>query len=79
MHINKIIERLGGVAEVGRVCGVTRQAIFQWERVPTRFVLKLAKLGAVTPHEMRADVYPHPLDGQRKRKRARSNGHQPRA
>ena len=73
MNIDKIISRLGGPTLVGRACGVSRQAVCQWAEVPSRFVLVLAKRGEVTPHEMRADLYPHPLDGRRAR-RKRSNG-----
>lgn len=65
MDIHQIIERLGGPKNVGRACGVTRQAVCQWDAIPPRFVLTLAAGGIVTPHEMRPDFYPHPLDGRR--------------
>lgn len=65
MKIAKLIERLGGPHIVGRMCGISRQAVYQWPRIPTRFVLTIAAQSAVTPHEMRPDIYPHPLDGTR--------------
>jgi hypothetical protein len=33
--------------------------------VPADRVLELAKFTGVTPHEIRPDLYPHPLDGIR--------------
>jgi hypothetical protein len=65
MRIEKIIAAFGGATAVGRICNVTRQAVVQWHEVPTRFVLILAGEGILTPHDMRRDLYPHPLDGMR--------------
>ena len=72
MDIAKIIERLGGPAVVGRLCGITSQAVSQWPRVPTRFIFVIADQTDLTPHDLRRDLYPHPLDGRRKRRRATS-------
>ena len=69
MNIDVIVSKLGGPVAVGRACGVTRQAVCQWSEIPSRFVLTLANAD-VTPHQMRPDLYPHPLDGRRARRRA---------
>ncbi|WP_061382635.1 transcriptional regulator [Citrobacter werkmanii] len=48
--------------------GVTPQAVNQWfakSVIPARFVLKLSELvgWAITPHEVRPDLYPNKNDG----------------
>jgi len=48
--------------------GVTPQAVNQWfakSVIPARFVLKLCEFvgWAITPHEVRPDLYPSKLDG----------------
>ncbi|HAT2830966.1 TPA: helix-turn-helix domain-containing protein [Klebsiella oxytoca] len=48
--------------------GVTPQAVNQWfakSVIPARFVLKLCEFvgWAITPHEIRPDLYPSELDG----------------
>lgn len=48
--------------------GVTPQAVNQWfakSVIPARFVLKLCEFvgWAITPHEVRPDLYPSELDG----------------
>jgi len=69
MRIDKLIEHIGGAEVVAAACGVTRQAVLQWRRVPAGHVIPLAENApiAITPHEIRADLYPHPLDGLRLR------------
>ena len=72
MNIHAIVQALGGPLAVSRVCGITRQAVCQWHQIPGRFVLALAEGGRLTPHEMRPDRYPHPLDGRRKARAPRA-------
>ncbi|HIC0772501.1 TPA: helix-turn-helix domain-containing protein [Klebsiella pneumoniae] len=48
--------------------GVTPQAVNQWfakSVIPARFVLKLCEFvgWAITPHQVRPDLYPSELDG----------------
>lgn len=69
--LSKAIEIVGSQAELARrVGGTVKQAhVWNWlhrERiVPADCVLAVA--GAtewrVTPHQLRADIYPHPFDG----------------
>jgi len=66
------IELMGGHRKVARRCGITRQAVMQWREVPARFVLLLADQSPLTPHEIRPDLYPHPLDGTRGRAKRRA-------
>jgi len=62
MDIKDIIERAGGPTAVSGYCGIKKQAPGQWKKVPAEQVLKIfhGSSGAVTPHEMRPDIYPDP-------------------
>jgi len=85
MNVEKIIATVGGPQAVGAICGVSRQAVVQWSKVPAEYVLVIARKSPtpITPHEIRADLYPHPMDGlrhtRRYRARRNSNGVKPRA
>ena len=56
------IERIrllgGGPTRIGRICGLTRQAIDAWTQVPLEHVAAVAALTGLTPNELRPDVYP---------------------
>lgn len=66
MDTAKLIRKLGGPSFVGGVCGISRQAVIQWPRIPAEYVIRLFRARReVTPHEMRRDLYPHKLDGTR--------------
>lgn len=61
------IRVVGGQAALAAICGVTPQAITTWIRrgVPAERVIGVARACnfAITPHELRPDLYPHPSDG----------------
>ena len=58
--VDKAIKIAGGAPTVARELGITRQAIYQWGRVPVEHVIPLerATAGAVTRHQLRPDIYP---------------------
>ncbi len=62
--LDKAIKIAGSQTALGRSCGVTYQAVQKWtlKGIPPEKVLPIyrATLGAVTPHEMRPDLYPDP-------------------
>lgn len=68
--------------DLARRCNVTPQAVDGWKKkgLPADKVLAVAKACdfALTPHELRPDLYPHPDDGlpadRRMAKRARAGG-----
>jgi hypothetical protein len=53
--------------------GITKQALWQWTRVPLERVLAVSRAIHVPPHMIRPDHYPPP----RKRRRAEDPGTQP--
>lgn len=48
----------GGFPSLAGKLGVTRQALYQWKRVPAQHVLKIEALTKVPRHELRPDLYP---------------------
>ena len=58
-HVRKAIKKLGGHSQVARIFGVTRQAVFKWERerVPAERVPRLASLSGIKPDRIRPDIF----------------------
>ncbi len=51
-------QRLGGVNQLADGLGVTRQALYQWSRVPAERVIEIERLSGVARHDLRPDLYP---------------------
>ena len=70
-------EKRGVKARVSRITKLTHQAVSKWDGVvPDGRVLEVC-YGfdwAVTPHELRPDIYPHPDDGLPEHLRGKSKG-----
>jgi DNA-binding transcriptional regulator YdaS (Cro superfamily) len=48
----------GNLSSLAKKLGVSRQAIYQWRRVPAQHVLKIEALTKVPRHTLRPDLYP---------------------
>jgi len=57
-HILRAIERAGGGTVVAARLGLTRQAIYQWRRIPAQYVIALERLSGVSRRRLRPDLYP---------------------
>ena len=59
-HTRRVVRSLGGPAKVGRACGVQRQTVGAWRRVPLRHVptLVLLSAGKLSPEQIRTDLAP---------------------
>lgn len=53
----KIFEKPGFAADVARHLGVTHQSVSQWNRVPARHVIEVARMLKMRPEEIRPDVF----------------------
>lgn len=51
------IERAGGLYEVARALGITRQAVEQWRVVPPGRCLEIEELSGISRHLLRPDIY----------------------
>lgn len=60
LNISEIKAAVGGNKKLADLCGVSPQAVSQWQKVPVSYVLKLEKitLFKLSRHAMRIDVYP---------------------
>ena len=51
-------QRIGGVNQLADGLGVTRQALYQWSRVPAERVIEIERLTGVARHDLRPDLHP---------------------
>lgn len=60
--LSKAIEIVGGNAAMGRIIGISREAVSQWDRCPAERVLVVSDAtgGAVKPEELRPDIFRSP-------------------
>ena len=63
--IETIKRRAGGSAALAQYLGVTRAAVWQWQRVPVSRVPAVSTITGFGYHELRPDIFPAP--GQRHR------------
>ena len=59
-QINEIILGLGGCSCVARKLGISRQAVFRWQKtgtVPPKQVMALCHLSGNLPSEIRPDIF----------------------
>lgn len=54
--IKVIIKKAGGFSAIANTIGVSRQAVFQWRRVPKRHLARVAKLAGLTMAQVRNDL-----------------------
>lgn len=56
---------VGSMQALAEKLHITKGAVSQWEMAPAERVLGIAEATgwAVTPHQLRPDLYPHPDDG----------------
>jgi len=56
----QVIRRIGGAKAVGRLLGITSQAVSQWQDIPAIHVIRLSRASGIEPHRIRPDYYPRP-------------------
>jgi len=50
----------GLASQLGKHLGISRSAVWMWQRVPPRHALSVAKFMKLHPHEVCPDLYPPP-------------------
>jgi hypothetical protein len=68
--IARIKSERGLQAHIGKACGISRQAVVDWVRVPSTRVVTVAKILGIAPHQIRPDVFPKPRATSRRKKGA---------
>ena len=56
--LTDIRNAVGNGSSLARELGLTRQAIYQWWRVPAEYVLRVESISGVPRHRIRPDLYP---------------------
>jgi DNA-binding transcriptional regulator YdaS (Cro superfamily) len=56
--IHRAAKAVGGFASLAGELGISRQAIYQWRRIPAERIVEIEKLTGVPRHELRPDLYP---------------------
>jgi hypothetical protein len=64
--VAKIKSERGLQTRIGKACGISRQAVDDWVRVPSTRVIIVAKILGIAPHVIRPDVFPRPKKRARK-------------
>ena len=63
--LKKLFEVRGRTTAVATECGISSQAVSQWDRVPAEHVLTVERITGAPRHEIRPDIYPkEQTDGQ---------------
>lgn len=55
--LRQALKVAGTYAELGRRIGVSRQAVFQWRRIPAELVMDVAKATGIAAAVLRPDLY----------------------
>ena len=52
------IKAAGGAPALAAKLRISKQAVFQWKRVPVDRVLEIERLTGIPRHVLRSDIYP---------------------
>lgn len=56
-----LVRNVRGTAPyIAKACGIHREAVWNWQRVPAEHVVTLELLLKIPRHQIRPDLYPYP-------------------
>ncbi len=55
--LDKAIKAAGGVTALARGLGIRREAIYQWDKVPSERIVEIERLTRVPREDLRPDLY----------------------
>jgi transcriptional regulator with XRE-family HTH domain len=55
--LKQIRGQRGLSAEIARACGIERAAVYQWKKVPAKWVQHVAKVTGKRPERLRPDIF----------------------
>jgi hypothetical protein len=74
----KLVRDVRGTAgRIATACGINREAVWNWRRVPAVHVIACEQLLAIPRHKIRPDIYPPPSDPDTQRWLTSGNGRKP--
>ena len=57
--IERVLAQMNGIA-LADALGLSKQAVYQWDRVPATRVLDVERLTGISRHELRPDLFGPP-------------------
>ena len=55
--LKKAARKVGSIAALARELNVTRQTLYNWQRVPADYVVQIEKTSGVPREELRPDLF----------------------
>ena len=57
-HVIETIRATRGLQyDIAHICGISRQAVSAWKRVPPRWVITISQITGISPEEIRPDIF----------------------
>jgi hypothetical protein len=72
--LSAIRNRRGLATQIGNHLGITRAAVWGWQRVPPKHALNVARFMKLHPHEVCPDLYPPPRKARSGTRTLQQNG-----
>lgn len=60
--VQEVADAYGGSTKLAVSLGIKPPAIYQWTRVPERWVRQVAETTGIPLHELRPDLFPPPAE-----------------
>ena len=57
MDTKTVIKKAGGARAIAESLGVSTQFVYQWRKVPPKYVKEVAKMSGLRPEQIRPDVF----------------------
>lgn len=55
--LSRAIKLAGGLSALARELGISKQAVYAWQKVPPQHVLQVERLTGITRYELRPDLH----------------------
>jgi DNA-binding transcriptional regulator YdaS (Cro superfamily) len=55
--VRDVLKAYGGAAALAAILGVSRQAVWQWDQIPLKYVRQIAKDTKIPRSVLRPDIY----------------------
>ncbi len=57
MDIKIVLEKAGGIRVVAQELGLSTQAVYGWRKVPSRHVIKVARMAKLKPEDVAPEMF----------------------
>ena len=57
METKTIIKKAGGARAIAESLGISTQWVYQWQKVPPKYVKDVARMSGLKPEQIRPDVF----------------------